>query len=201
MTSLSLSAPAAAPRAAGLRLAAILAEALASYDAVTGSHSYAVGALSARIAARAGMDAGQIELVGMAGELHDVGKLAVPRGLLNKPDPLAEDERLVLERHPLLGFRMLDALGLEPLATWVLHHHERWDGRGYPHRLAGDEIPLAARILLVADAYDAMTSDRAYRPARSHERALAELGRGAGSQFDPEVVDVFRTSCFTSAAA
>ena len=201
MTSLSLSAPAATPRAAGLRFAAILAEALASYDAVTGSHSYAVGALSARIAAHAGMDIEQIELVGIAGELHDVGKLAVPRGLLNKPDPLAEEERLVLERHPMLGFRMLDALGLEPLATWVLHHHERWDGRGYPHRLAGDEIPLAARILLVADAYDAMTSDRAYRPALSHGRALAELDHGAGTQFDAEVVDVFRTSCFTSVAA
>ncbi len=193
MTSLSLSAPAATPRAAGLRLATILAEALASYDAVTGSHSYAVGALSARIAARAGMDAEQVELVGIAGELHDVGKLAVPRGLLNKPDPLAEEERLVLERHPVLGFRMLDALGLQPLATWVLHHHERWDGGGYPHGLAAHDIPLAARILLVADAYDAMTSDRAYRPALSHERALAELERGAGSQFDPEMVSALRT--------
>ena len=191
MSSLSLSAPAATPRAAGLRLAAILAEALASYDAVTGSHSYAVGALSARIAACAGLNAEQVGLVGVAGELHDVGKLAVPRGLLNKPDPLAEEERLVLERHPVLGFRMLEALGLQPLATWVLHHHERWDGSGYPHGLAGDEIPLAARVVLVADAYDAMTSDRAYRPALSHERALTELEHGAGSQFDPGVVDAF----------
>ena len=191
MTSLSLSAPAATPRAAGLRLAAILAEALASYDAVTGCHSYAVGALSARIAACASLDAEQVGLVGVAGELHDVGKLAVPRGLLNKADPLAEEERLVLERHPVLGFRMLEALGLQRLATWVLHHHERWDGSGYPHGLAGDEIPLEARIVLVADAYDAMTSDRAYRPALSHERALVELEQGAGSQFDPGVVAAF----------
>jgi HD-GYP domain-containing protein (c-di-GMP phosphodiesterase class II) len=94
----------------------------------------------------------------------------------------------MLERHPQIGFRMLESLGVQPVAEWVLHHHERWDGAGYPNRLAGDQIPLAARIILVADAYDAMTSDRDYRQAVTPRDALAELERCAGTQFDPAVV-------------
>jgi HD-GYP domain-containing protein (c-di-GMP phosphodiesterase class II) len=86
---------------------------------------------------------------------------------------------------------MLDSLGVEPVASWVLHHHERWDGDGYPDRLGGERIPLGSRILLVADAYDAMTTDRVYRSRLSHERAMAELERCAGTQFDPEVVSAF----------
>jgi HD-GYP domain-containing protein (c-di-GMP phosphodiesterase class II) len=86
---------------------------------------------------------------------------------------------------------MLRSLGVEPVSQWVLHHHERWDGRGYPHGLGGEEIPLGSRILFVADAYDAMTSDRVYRPRVDHERAIAELERCAGTQFDPEVVAAF----------
>jgi HD-GYP domain-containing protein (c-di-GMP phosphodiesterase class II) len=97
----------------------------------------------------------------------------------------------VLERHPQIGYRMLESLGIEPVATWVLHHHERWDGRGYPDRLSGEEIPLGSRILFVADAYDAMTSDRVYRSKLSHEDAIAELERCAGAQFDPSVVQIF----------
>jgi len=94
----------------------------------------------------------------------------------------------VLERHPQIGFRMLDSLGVAPVADWVLHHHERWDGAGYPHAVAGETIPLGARIIFVADAYDAMTSDRVYRERLSDEAALEELERCAGSQFDPEIV-------------
>jgi HD-GYP domain-containing protein (c-di-GMP phosphodiesterase class II) len=94
----------------------------------------------------------------------------------------------MLERHPQIGFRMLESLGVQPVAEWVLHHHERWDGAGYPNRLAGDQIPLGARIIFVADAYDAMTSDRAYRQAMPQRDALAELERCSGTQFDPEVV-------------
>ena len=97
----------------------------------------------------------------------------------------------MLERHPQIGFRMLDSLGVEPVASWVLHHHERWDGGGYPERLDGEHIPLGSRILFVADAYDAMTSDRIYRSRLSHERAIAELERCAGTQFDPQVVATF----------
>ena len=98
----------------------------------------------------------------------------------------------MLERHPQIGFRMLDSLGVDPVADLVLHHHERWDGAGYPDGLHGDEIPLGARIIFVTDAFDAMTSDRIYRPKRSSDAALAELERCAGSQFDPRVVAALR---------
>jgi HD-GYP domain-containing protein (c-di-GMP phosphodiesterase class II) len=104
----------------------------------------------------------------------------------------------MLERHPQIGYRMLESLGVEPVAEWVLHHHERWDGAGYPNRLAGDKIPLGARIIFVADAYDAMTSDRAYRRAMPQHEALAELERGAGTQFDPAVVTALSEELRTS---
>ena len=97
----------------------------------------------------------------------------------------------MLERHPQIGFRMLDSLGVDPVADIVLHHHERWDGAGYPDRLIGDQIPLGARIIFVADAYDAMTSDRVYWPKRSSQAALAELRRCAGTQFEPRIVAAF----------
>jgi diguanylate cyclase (GGDEF)-like protein len=178
-------------RAARLRTAASLAHAVDARDAYTGSHSYMVGELAARVATRMGLDAEAIELTRLAGSLHDLGKLAIPEEILRKPGPLNEAERLVLERHPQIGYRMLDSLGVEPVATWVLHHHERWDGNGYPDRKAGPDIPLGARILFVADAYDAMTTDRVYRGRLSHERAIAELERCAGTQFDPRVVAAF----------
>jgi len=104
---------------------------------------------------------------------------------------LNEAERLVLERHPQIGFRMLDSLGVEPVASWVLHHHERWDGEGYPERLSGESIPLGSRIILVADAYDAMTTERVYGARLSHDRAMDELERCAGTQLDPGVVATF----------
>jgi diguanylate cyclase (GGDEF)-like protein len=179
-------------RAARLRAAASLAHAVDARDAYTGSHSYMVGELAARVARRMGLDSESIELTRLAGSLHDLGKLAIPEEILRKPGPLNEAERLVLERHPQIGYRMLDSLGVEPVATWVLHHHERWDGNGYPEQKAGAEIPLGARILFVADAYDAMTTDRVYRGRLSHDRAIAELERCAGTQFDPDVVDAFK---------
>src|SRR5919201_2418145 len=113
---------------------------------------------------------------------------------------LADTERLVLERHPQIGYRMLDSLGVDPVADVVLHHHERWDGAGYPDGLAEDEIPLGARIIFVADAYDAMISDRVYRPKRSSEEALAELERCAGTQFDPAIVSAFAEEVATTPA-
>src|SRR5439155_1613682 len=144
-------------------------------------------ALAARVAARLGLDQEQIELARLAGSLHDLGKLAIPEEILRKPGPLTGPERLVLERHPQIGFRMLDSLGIEPVADWILHHHERWDGRSYPDRLPGPEIPQGSRIIFVVDAYDAMTSDRVYRGRLSQAEALAELQRCAGTQFDPAV--------------
>jgi putative nucleotidyltransferase with HDIG domain len=178
-------------RAARYRAAASLAKAVDARDAYTGSHSERVGELAARIATKMGADAEQVELIRLAGSLHDLGKLAIPEEILRKPAPLTDAERMVLERHPQIGYRMLESLGVDPVAEWVLHHHERWDGAGYPDGVFGERIPLGARIIFVADAFDAMTSDRVYRRRLTTEAALAELERCAGTQFDPEVVAAF----------
>jgi diguanylate cyclase (GGDEF)-like protein len=178
-------------RAARYRAAASLAQAVDARDVYTGSHSERVSDLAARIATRIGGDSELVELTRLAGSLHDLGKLAIPEEILRKPGSLTESERLVLERHPQIGFRMLESLGVDPVAEWVLHHHERWDGTGYPGGLAGDQIPIGARIIFVADAFDAMTSDRVYRRRLSTGDALAELSRCAGTQFDPHIVEAF----------
>jgi diguanylate cyclase (GGDEF)-like protein/putative nucleotidyltransferase with HDIG domain len=175
-------------RAARFRAAESLAKAVDLRDTYTGSHSARVAELAAKVATRLGLDQELIELTRLAGSLHDLGKLAIPEEILRKPGPLTDPERLVLERHPQIGFRMLDSLGIEPVAEWILHHHERWDGNGYPDRLPGPSIPLGARIIFVVDAYDAMTSDRVYRGSLSPGEALEELERCAGTQFDPDVV-------------
>ena len=178
-------------RANRLRAAGSLAQAVDERDAYTGRHSFAVGELAARVAVRLGLEPADVELTRLAGRLHDLGKLAIPEEILRKRGALTAEERRLLERHCQIGFRMLDSLGVEPVARWVLHHHERWDGGGYPSGLAGEDIPLGARIIFVADAFDAMTSNRVYRLGTSRERALAELERCAGSQFDPEIVEAF----------
>jgi diguanylate cyclase (GGDEF)-like protein len=178
----------AGDRAARLHAAASLARAVDARDVYTGDHSQRVARLAVRIAARIGLPRDELELTRLAASLHDLGKLALPEDLLRKPAPLTEPERLVLQRHSEIGFRMLDSLGIDPVAECVLHHHERWDGTGYPDRLAGTDIPLGARIIFVADAFDAMTSDRLYRRPRSPDEALAEIVRCAGTQFDPSVV-------------
>ena len=178
-------------RAARFRAAASLAKAVDARDTYTGSHSTRVAELSAWIAHRLGVDREHIELTLLTGSLHDLGKLAIPEEILRKPGPLTDPERLVLQRHPEIGHRMLESLGVDPVAEWVLHHHERWDGTGYPERLRGDEIPLGARIIFVADAYDAMTSDRAYRGRLTPREAIEELERCSGTQFDPDIVAAF----------
>jgi len=173
-----------ADRVARFRAAASLARAVDSRDAYTGSHSERVAALAEKIAAQLGRPAEEIELTRLAASLHDLGKLAIPEEILRKPGALTDAERLVLERHPQIGYRMLESLGVEPIAEWVLHHHERWDGAGYPDGLAGKGIPLGARIIFVADAFDAMTSNRLYRTPLTHDEAHREVERCAGSQFD-----------------
>jgi diguanylate cyclase (GGDEF)-like protein len=177
--------------AARYRAAVSLAQAVDARDVYTGSHSQRVGDLSARIARRLGVDEPLIELTRLAGSLHDVGKLAIPEEILQKPGALDESERLALQRYPQVGSTILEGLGVDRIADWVLHHHERWDGGGYPDRLHGEEIPLGARIIFVADAFDAMTSGRGYREALSDRDAVVELERCAGSQFDPAVVGAF----------
>ncbi len=178
-------------RAARFRAAASLARAVDTRDVYTGSHSQRVAELAAQVATRLGVEPEQVELTRLAGSLHDLGKLAIPEEILRKPASLSQAERVVVERHPQIGFRLLESLGVDPVAQWVLHHHERWDGTGYPDGLAGEEIPLGARIVFVADAFDAMTSERVYRRPLRHEDALAELERCAGTQFDPAIVRVF----------
>jgi putative nucleotidyltransferase with HDIG domain len=187
-------------RAARFRAAASLARAVDARDVYTGSHSQRVAELAARVARRLGLPEEEVELTKLAASLHDLGKLAIPEEILRKPGPLTEPERIVLERHPQIGFRMLESLGVDPVADWVLHHHERWDGSGYPDGLPGDHIPLGARIIFVADAYDAMTSERVYRRRVAPEQAIAELERCAGSQFDPGIVSAFATELALEAA-
>jgi diguanylate cyclase (GGDEF)-like protein len=182
-------------RAARYRAAESLAQTVDARDAYDGRHSQRVGEYAARIARQLGADEPTIELIRLGGSLHDLGKLAIPEELLRKPTALSDGERLVLERHPQIGYRMLESLGVDAVAECVLHHHERWDGTGYPGKLAGEQIPLAARIVFVADSYDAMTAARGpIRGAglpRTEEEAIAELERCAGTQFDPRVVEAF----------
>jgi diguanylate cyclase (GGDEF)-like protein/putative nucleotidyltransferase with HDIG domain len=189
-----------ADRVARFRAAASLARAVDSRDAYTGSHSERVSALAEKIAEQLELTAEEIELTRLAGSLHDLGKLAIPEEILRKPSGLTDAERIVLERHPQIGYRMLESLGVDPIADWVLHHHERWDGAGYPDGLAGEEIPLGARIIFVADAFDAMTSNRLYRDPVPIRQALREVERCSGSQFDPQVVSAFLVAIGTTVA-
>ena len=175
-------------RTARLQAAAALAGAVDARDAYVGSHSHRVGEYAAAVAQRLDLPPDEIELIRLAGKLHDLGKLAIPEEILRKRGPLTPREREVLERHPQIGQNMLDPLGIEPVASWVLHHHERWDGDGYPANLSGERIPMGARIIFAADSFDAMTSDRVYRSALSFDEATDELRRCAGTQFDPVVI-------------
>jgi diguanylate cyclase (GGDEF)-like protein len=178
-------------RVARFRAAAALAKAVDTRDAYTGSHSERVAALAAKIAGQLGLAPEEVELTRLAASLHDLGKLAIPEEILRKPGELSSAEWIVLQRHPQIGHRMLVSLGVDPIADWVLHHHERWDGSGYPAGLAGERIPLGARIIFVADAFDAMTSNRLYREPLSRDAAYLEVERCQGTQFDPEVVQAF----------
>jgi diguanylate cyclase (GGDEF)-like protein/putative nucleotidyltransferase with HDIG domain len=178
---------------AGEQLAAamLLAETLDLRDVATARHSETVGRYAERIAHQLGLRPDQIERVRVAGVLHDIGKLGISDAVLLKPGRLEPHEWQEIRRHPELGARILEHANLRDVASWVLSHHERIDGTGYPRALAGDSIPLEGRILAVADAYEAMTADRPYRRALTASEARAELHRGAGTQFDPRVVRAF----------
>jgi diguanylate cyclase (GGDEF)-like protein len=170
----------------------VLLEVLRERQPELHDHLCEVGRLAVIVGRRLGMTAEQLDELGRAAELHDVGKAAIPDEILNKPGPLDEHESGFMRRHTLIGERILAAApALSPVAVIVRSSHERWDGSGYPDGLAGQAIPLGARIVCVCDAFDAMISDRSYAPPMAAAEALAELERQAGTQFDPEVVRIF----------
>lgn len=166
-----------------------LAEALDQRDPSTARHSQTVGRLCEMMAQQLGLEEDRVHRVRLAGILHDIGKIGVPDSILRKPGPLTTEENEQMRRHPEIGARILSSHELDDVREWILSHHERPDGGGYPRRLSADEISIEAAILAVGDAYEAMTADRIYRPSIGQQAAREELRRCAGAQFDAEVVD------------
>jgi putative nucleotidyltransferase with HDIG domain len=174
-----------------------LSAAVEERDPFARGHASRVAVLAHSLARRVRFDLERTRRLRTGAVLHDIGKLAVPREVLLKNGPLDDVEFAQIQRHPTAGARMLKAVGaaFEALPC-VLFHHERWDGGGYPSGRCGNDIPLEARILAVADSFDAMTSTRPYRDASPAVDALAELERCAGTQFDPELVKAFVAACY-----
>jgi putative two-component system response regulator len=171
---------------------ATLANAVEAKDPMTEHHCQRLASLSARLTARIGLDEGEAEMITYGALLHDVGKIGVPESVLTKPAPLDEDEWELMRRHPEIGERICMPLsGASGFHLIIRHHHERWDGTGYPDRIGGEAIPLGARVVSLADAFDAMTHDRPYRESRSTADALDEINAMAGRQFDPELARLF----------
>lgn len=169
-----------------------LTTAIDAKDAYTRGHSERVARMAAWLGWELGCDQSQCATLLLAGLLHDVGKIGLRTNVLRKPGKLTADEFAHVQSHVEIGLRMLHGIPpLESILPAVRHHHERWDGQGYPDRLAGEEIPRIARILAVADAFDAMTSDRPYRRALSMDEVKRTLDLGAGVQWDPQVVDAY----------
>jgi HD-GYP domain-containing protein (c-di-GMP phosphodiesterase class II) len=177
-------------RASYMATVRALANAVEARDAYTGHHAERVAAYGLELARAAGLALAEDPQTEFGFLLHDVGKVAVPDAILFKPAPLTAEERLLMEQHPMIGWEILrdiDFLGDAKLV--VRHHHERWDGRGYPDGLSGDDIAPAARLFAVADTLDALTTDRPYRPAGSFADARNVIATGSGSQFCPASVD------------
>ena len=168
-----------------------LNEALELKDPYTRGHSQRVERHAYRTAAAMGLSVSEIETLRLAAALHDIGKIRVPDRVLRKPDRLTDEERSIVEEHVLVGAWMVSSVGSADVVASVRHHHERWDGRGYPDGLASTDIPLYARVIAVADAYDAITSTRPYRASSGREHAVSILREDAGTQFDPMIVEAF----------
>src|SRR3954451_23143523 len=174
-----------------------LTSAVDAKDAYACGHSERVALLSRRLSREIRLPDGQVDRIYMAGLLHDVGKIGVPEAVLQKTGKLTPEEYDEMKKHPGIGARILrDIKQISDIIPGVLHHHERYDGKGYPANLAGENIPLMGRIICVADCFDAMTSNRTYRKALLLEVALTQIRRCSGTQFDPELAEVFlKTGC------
>ena len=166
-----------------------LLEAIGARDSALTMHGESVGRYATIAAQNLGLPPARVRALRLAGILHDIGKTELPAAILDKPGPLTPSEWRAIRNHPEAGHRLLTAAGLEPIAEWVLAHHERPDGTGYPFGLTAAEIPIEASILSAADAYHAMRDDRPYKSPLTHAEAAAELRDCAGTQFDPEVVE------------
>ncbi|MBN1368639.1 MAG: response regulator [Dehalococcoidaceae bacterium] len=173
-----------------------LAYALEARDEYTSGHSNRVTVSALVISEQLGVDPAQTETIRLASMVHDIGKIGIKENVLNKPGKLTEDEFRHIKTHPEIGEHILQpVVDNQEIISIVRHHHERYDGNGYPDGLKEEEIPLGARVLAVADSYDAMTSQRPYRAALSQREALNELVKGKGTQFDPQMVDIFISFC------
>jgi putative nucleotidyltransferase with HDIG domain len=169
-----------------------LVRAVDQKDRYTKAHSDQVASLAVALGRELGLPEPQLEALDMAGRLHDVGKIAVPDGILRKPGRLTDAERFAVEQHALFSVQMIQGVPHQDVVTAaVAHHHERWDGEGYPYGKRGEEIPLAGRILALADAFSAMTTDRPYRKGEAPAAAIAKIRTGAGTQFDPALIEPF----------
>lgn len=171
---------------------ATLASAVEAKDRYTGGHAQRVGQIAAKIAELVDPALGQNENLRYGFVLHDIGKIGVPEGILQKPGQLTLDEWGIMQTHPIVGLQIILPLGFgDDTELVVRNHHERWDGTGYPDKLGGRDIPLGARIFSIADTYDAITTDRPYRQGLPHEAAIIEIRSMSGSQFDPDMVEAF----------
>ncbi len=169
-----------------------ISNALDTRDSYTNGHSLRVTLYSMILAKELNLDSEYMEDIEIAGLLHDIGKIAMPKSILCKNGKLTDEEFVVMKSHPVVGEKIVvNIKKLQIISEWVKSHHEKWNGTGYPDGLKGEEIPLAGRIIAIADTYDAMTSTRPYRTALSHETAINEINRCAGTQFDPKLAQLF----------
>jgi putative nucleotidyltransferase with HDIG domain len=171
----------------------VLARTMARRDRFVHEHAQRVQRYAVALAREAGInDEPMLEAIGVAALLHDIGKIGIPDRVLHKPGPLTQDEYDEVKLHPIIGAELLSAAALpESLVLLVRHHHENWDSTGYPDGLAGETIPIGARVLAIVDCYDALTSDRPYRRQLSHGRAVEMIEDRRGSMYDPDIVDAF----------
>jgi HD-GYP domain-containing protein (c-di-GMP phosphodiesterase class II) len=173
-----------------LNILAVMAKVLEAKDPYTRFHSEKVCKWSSMVAREMGFQDDEVRRIGIAGILHDIGKMGIREAILKKPGPLDKEERETVERHPIIASTILEPIEqLQSAVSYIRYHHEHFDGSGYPERLVGEQIPLGARIIHAAEAFDTMVSKRSYNAARTPEEALSELRRCSGQQFDPQVVE------------